>query len=283
MTQPGTLYIVATPLGNLEDLTFRAARVLGEVDLVAAEDTRRTRVLLASRGLHPPLRALHGDSSAGEISALVAQLRAGKSLAYVSEAGTPGVSDPGAALVAAARAAGLTVVPIPGAAAAAVAFSVAGFSTAGFLLAGFVPRRKSDRRAFLARWTAQDLPVVLFESPQRILATLADLAELIPERTVVIARELTKAFEQIVAVPAARAAEALSPEQVRGEFTLVIEGARQAPEAPAAASETDLAAAIALLQEAGTPRKTVAQVLQLLTPLSRNEAYKRAGGVRDES
>jgi 16S rRNA (cytidine1402-2'-O)-methyltransferase len=281
MTQPGTLYIVATPLGNLEDLTFRAARVLGEVDLVAAEDTRRTRILLAARGLHPPLRALHGDSSPGEVAALVAQLRQGKSVAYVSEAGTPGVSDPGAALVAAAREAGVTVVPIPGPAAAAVAFSVSGFSAPGFVFAGFVPRAQQERHDFLTRWTAQDLPLILFESPQRILATLRDLGEVVPERTVVIGRELTKQFEQIVAVPAAQAAEALAPEQVRGEFTLVVEAAPHAPGAVGPA-EADLAEAIARLAEAGVPRKTLAQVLQLLTPLSRNEAYRRAGGAQDD-
>ena len=276
-TSPGTLYVVATPLGNLEDLTFRALRVLGEVDLIAAEDTRRTRKLLAHFDLHVPLRALHGDSSPAEIAALVRLLGAGQSVAYVSEAGTPGVSDPGAALVAAAREEEVPIVPIPGAAAAAVAFSVAGLPAAGFIFAGFVPRGDKDRREFLSRWTARELPLVLFESPQRILETLGELAALVPERQVIIARELTKQFEQIVSVPAAEAAEALTPEQVRGEFTLVVAASPDAAVEALPLSEEKLAEAIELLSEAGVPRKTIAQVLQALTPLSRNEAYKRAG------
>ncbi len=277
-TQAGILYVVATPLGNLEDLSFRALRVLGEVGLIAAEDTRRTVKLLAHYGLQKPLRALHGDSSPGDIAALVGLLRQGQSVAYVSEAGTPGVSDPGAALVQAAREADVAIVPIPGPAAATAAFSISGLSATGFVFGGFVPRKRQEAREFLARWTAQELPLVVFESPQRILETLRELAALVPERQIIIARELTKQFEQTLACPAVEAPQALAPEQVRGEFTLVIAGAPSPPPATSVPEEK-LAEAVALLREAEVPRKTIAQILQILTPLSRNEAYRRAGGL----
>jgi 16S rRNA (cytidine1402-2'-O)-methyltransferase len=272
----GTLYIVATPLGNLEDLTFRAARLLAEVDLLAAEDTRQTRKLLARYGISTPLRSLHGHSRPGAVAGLVQALRAGQSVAYVSDAGSPGVSDPGAELVAAARAAGAPVVPLPGPSAPAAAMSVAGLAAAGFLFAGYAPRAAGERREFLRQWTAQELPLILFEAPHRILETLAALAELVPERQIVICREMTKQFEQIVACRAAEAPGCLSEEQVRGEFTLVVEGegAVQARALQADAAAVD--AAVQELAAAGVPRKTIARVLQGLTGMTRNEAYRRA-------
>ncbi|HEY3397336.1 MAG TPA: 16S rRNA (cytidine(1402)-2'-O)-methyltransferase [Armatimonadota bacterium] len=273
----GTLYLVATPLGNLEDFTFRAVRILREVSVIAAEDTRHTRKLLAHYEIHRPLRSLHDHSLPRDIAALVALLEAGESVAYVSDAGSPGVSDPGAELVAAARAAGIEqIVPLPGPSAVATAFSVAGLTAPGFIFAGFPPRTAQDRREFLQRWTAQPLPVILFESPHRVRATLEELAELLPEREVVIARELTKQFEQVLSLPAAEAATALAEDQWRGEFTLVVAGAPRGA-AAAGPSEDALNQAIRYLTAAGLPRKTIGLVLQLLTPLSRNEAYRKAG------
>ena len=275
-SSPGTLYLVATPLGNLEDLTFRAARILGEVALIAAEDTRQTRKLLARYGLSTPLRPLHGHSRESAVAALVRVLVEGQSVAYVSDAGSPGVSDPGAELVAAARAAGVPVVPLPGPSAPATAMSVAGLAAAGFIFAGYPPRAAGERRDFLRRWTAQELPLILFEAPHRIRETLAALAELIPERQIIICREMTKQFEQIVACSASEAPTCLSEEQVRGEFTLVIEG-EGGVRAPALQAEAGgVAAAISELVAAGVPRKTIAHVLQELTGMSRNDAYRRA-------
>lgn len=274
--KPGILYLVATPLGNLEDLSFRAVRLLREVDLIAAEDTRTTRKLLAHYDIHPPLHSLHGDSREREVAALVRLLEEGQSVAYVSEAGTPAVSDPGAELVQAAQEAEICVVPIPGPCAPATAFSVAGLSAAGFIFAGYPPRQHQARYEFLERWTNQELPLILFESPRRVLALLKHLADIVPERQVIIARELTKQFEQIVACPAAKAPSALSEDQLRGEFTLVIAGADKPP-ALTTTSEEDLTEAVRLLREGSVPRKTIAQILQLLTPLSRNEAYRKAG------
>ncbi len=271
----GTLYVVATPLGNLEDLTFRAARMLAEVSVIAAEDTRQTRKLLARYGISTPLRSLHGHSREGAVRALVGRLREGQSVAYVSDAGSPSVSDPGAELVAAARAAGVEVVPIPGPSAPAAAMSVAGMTAAGFIFAGYPPRGVGERREWLRRWTALEPPLILFESPHRIRDTLAQLAALVPERQMAICREMTKQFEQIVAAPAAEAAGRLSEEQMRGEFTLVVEGGGEARER-AAAGEAEVAEAVQVLAEAGVPRKTVGKVLQLLAGLSRNEAYRAA-------
>ena len=271
----GTLYIVATPLGNLEDFTYRAARVLAEVSVIVAEDTRQTRKLLTRYGISTPLRPLHGHSRESAVTALVALLCEGQSLAYVSDAGSPGVSDPGAELVAAARAAGVPVVPLPGPSAPSTAFSVAGMSAAGFIFAGYVPRSAGERREFLRRWTAQELPLVVFEAPHRIRETLAALAEIVPDRTVVLCREMTKQFEQIAAVPAAESPHALTEEQTRGEFTLVIEG-EGAARAPALQDVAEVAEAVRLLAEAEVPRKTIARVLQGLTGMSRNEAYRTA-------
>jgi 16S rRNA (cytidine1402-2'-O)-methyltransferase len=274
-SSPATLYIVATPLGNLEDLTFRAARILGEVDLLAAEDTRQTRKLLTRYGINTPLRPLHGHSRESAVAALVRALLAGQSIAYVSDAGSPGVSDPGAELVAAARAAGVPVVPLPGPSAPATAMSVSGLPAAGFLFAGYVPRAPGERREFLRKGTAQQLPLILFEAPHRIVETLAALAELVPERQIIICREMTKQFEQIAACPAAQAPTCLTEEQIRGEFTLVVEGAADSPE-PAGAGPAQVAAVVRELAQAGVPRKTIAHVLQELTGMSRNEAYRRA-------
>ena len=286
--QLGTLFVVATPLGNLEDFSVRAARTLSEVSVIAAEDTRQTRKLLARNGISTPLRSLHGHSRAGAVTGLVSLLREGQSVAYVSDAGSPGLSDPGAELVAAAREAGVRVVPIPGPSAPAAAFSVAGMAAAGFVFAGYPPRAVGERREFLQRWTATELPLVLFEAPHRIRETLTALADLVPERQVVICREMTKQFEQIVAAPAKDAAGLLSEEQVRGEFTLVVEGegavrtANRNSPSRALQGEAEVAEAVTLLAAAGVPRKTVAQVLQLLAGMSRNDAY-RASVEEDES
>lgn len=278
--EPGTLFLVATPLGNLEDFTFRAVRVLQEVDLIAAEDTRRSRKLLSRYGIHTPLRSLHGHSRAQEVERLVDLLRQGQSVAYVSDAGSPAVSDPGAELVRAAREAGIRAVPIPGPSAPAAAFSIAGLEAPGFVFAGYPPRKPAERRDFLRRWTAQELPLILFEAPGRVSATLRELAALVPERRLVIAREMTKQFEQIVACSAAEAPQALAEEQLRGEFTLVVEGAEDLTQARGRQAPDDarMAEAVALLAAAGVPRRTIAQVLQLLASLTRNEAYRMAGG-----
>lgn len=223
--QPGHLYIVATPIGNLRDLGLRALDVLKTADLIAAEDTRTSQGLLHAYGIQAHLVALHEHNEEAAAARLVQDLRAGKSVAYVSDAGTPGISDPGARLVRAVRGAGLPIVPVPGPSAVATALSVAGLE-GPWLFLGFLPAKGSARRKALEPW--RDLPcaLVLYEAPHRIHETVADLAAVLGgERRILFARELTKRFEQLHACPLAEAAAWLEADDnhARGEFVLVLE------------------------------------------------------------
>lgn len=224
----GTLYIVATPIGNLEDLTLRALRVLKEADAIASEDTRTTRKLLAHYQISKPLMAVFEYTSPEKLGRIVDSLNEGKRIAYVTEAGTPGISDPGARLVALAHAAGISVVPIPGASAVAAAASVAGFSTDRFCFAGFLPRKPSKRRKAIEELGARSEPIILFESPHRIRETMADLAQILGDRRAVLARELTKLYEEIRAGTVLEIKTLIDSTEPRGEYTLVI-----APSEPA--------------------------------------------------
>lgn len=221
---PGVLYLVATPIGNLEDITLRALRVLREVDLVAAEDTRRTRHLLTHFGISTPLTGLreHNERTAG--SALVAKLQAGHSIALVSDAGTPLVSDPGAGLVKQARSAEIRVEAVPGASAPLTALVASGLADEGsgaFLFLGFMPNRSRDRDEFLATIADSRVPVVFFEAPHRIRETTRLLAGLNPERRVALCRELTKVHEVIAVRRCAELSDVESDD--RGEYTVVVE------------------------------------------------------------
>jgi 16S rRNA (cytidine1402-2'-O)-methyltransferase len=225
----GVLYVVATPIGNLEDISLRALRVLREVDLVACEDTRRTRVLLAHHGIATPTTSYHEHNARVRGPELVGRLLEGRSVALVTDAGTPGLSDPGFRLVREARAAGVTVVPVPGPSAVAAALSASGLPADRFVFEGFLPVKPGRRLNRLRALAALEMTVVLYEAPHRILATLDAVAQVFGDREIVVARELTKQFEEITAAPAAahraRLAAAGPP---RGEFTLVIPG-RPAP------------------------------------------------------
>jgi 16S rRNA (cytidine1402-2'-O)-methyltransferase len=223
--EPG-LYVVATPIGNLGDVTQRAVETLREADVVAAEDTRVTRGLLTHLGIGAKLVALHAHNERGAAQKVIGWLGEGKRVALVSDAGTPAVSDPGAVLVAAVRAAGHRVVPIPGPSALTTALSAAGVEADGVVFAGFLPARGSERRERLAQLAAGPWAIALFESPHRVAQTLADLHVALGDRDVVIARELTKKFEAIARVPLAGAREWIEadPDRTRGEFVLVVEG-----------------------------------------------------------
>jgi 16S rRNA (cytidine1402-2'-O)-methyltransferase len=198
---PMPLYVVATPIGNLEDLSFRALRVLREVDLIAAEDTRRTSKLLAHYEIRRPLISLREHNEVRETPRLLARLERGESIALVSDAGTPGISDPGARLVRSARERKLTVVPVPGPSAVAAALSGAGFAADRFVFLGFPPRGGEDRKEWLAQLAEETRTVVFFEAPHRIRKTLADLAPNLGDRQIVVARELTKTHEEWVDSP----------------------------------------------------------------------------------
>lgn len=216
----GQLVMVATPIGNLEDMSRRAARMLGEADVVLAEDTRRTRALLAHLGIaNKQLVRLDAHVEQQVASRWAERIALGERIAVVSDAGTPAISDPGAALVRAAARLGIAVVPIPGPSAVAAALAASGMPADRFRFFGFPPRKGAARRAMLAQIDASEETVVLFESPQRTSRTLAELAERMPEREAVVARELTKLHEELVRGPLARLA---APREWRGEITIVL-------------------------------------------------------------
>ena len=225
---PGTLFVVATPIGNLGDLSPRALETLRTVGAVCAEDTRRTRQLLSHFGLDRPLVALHEHNEEAVATRLVARLASGESLALVSDAGTPLVSDPGYRLVRGAREAGIRVSPLPGACAAIAALSVAGLASDRFAFEGFLPAKAHARRDRLQRLASEQRTLVLYESSHRIDATLDDLCESFgADRPAVLARELTKLFETVLdgTLDEIRACVAEDPDQRRGEFVLVVQGA----------------------------------------------------------
>jgi 16S rRNA (cytidine1402-2'-O)-methyltransferase len=219
------LYVVATPIGNLEDVTARAVRILGEVSAIAAEDTRITSRLLARHGIRKPLISYRAPVERRGLPRVMSALDEGD-VALVSDAGSPTLSDPGQALVEAAWAAGHTVVPIPGASAITAALSVAGYGGPGFTFIGYLPRKPGEIRRLLAGIADDPRPVVAFESPYRVRKSLALVAEVLPERHLTVGRELTKLHEQVLRGPAAEVLAALG-DPPRGEFTLVISGAQR--------------------------------------------------------
>ncbi|UJF24686.1 16S rRNA (cytidine(1402)-2'-O)-methyltransferase [Suttonella sp. R2A3] len=223
----GTLYIVATPIGHLQDFSARALDILHQVDVIACEDTRHSRRLLESYGIDQPLLALHQHNEHSAASGLLNRLKEGGDVALISDAGTPLISDPGQWLTQAALAEGVRVSPIPGASSVMAALSVSGLPADQFVFAGFVPSKKGERERFIADFAASSLTTVMFETPHRIAATLAELAkQLNGQRELVIARELTKQFEQIVRLPLAEAEAWLAEDsnRSRGEFVLLLAG-----------------------------------------------------------
>ena len=260
-------------MGNLQDITLRALAVLRAVDVVAAEDTRHTRGLLAAHGINTPLIAAHEHNEAKAAEQIAARLAAGEQVAFVSDAGTPGVSDPGARVVAHLRAAGHPVVPVPGPSAVVAALSVAGFIEGGFHFVGFLPPKSAARRSRLeALCDAPDV-TVFYEAPHRVRDTLLDMAAVFGDaREVVIARELTKRFEQIVRLPLGEVATWLDEDanRARGEFVLLVAGAP-----PAEGLDAEAERVLALLL-AELPVKSAARLAADITGQSKNALYQRA-------
>ncbi len=269
------LYVVPTPLGNLADLSTRAMATLCAVRWIAAEDTRHTGPLLKHIGATAKLIAAHEHNENEAAERIVALLAKGEAVALVSDAGTPGISDPGARIVAAARAAGHRIVPLPGPCAATTALSAAGLSEAHFYFAGFLPAKSAQRRATLA--SLRDLPaaLVFYEAPHRIIDALEDMVAVLGgSRSLVIARELTKLFESIHACPLTEATAWLKtdPNRQKGEFVLIVSGA-------AASQQGDLTEAervLELLLAEGLPVKQAARLSMAITGASRNELYRLA-------
>jgi 16S rRNA (cytidine1402-2'-O)-methyltransferase len=279
----GALYVVATPIGNLADLTLRAIHVLGVVDAVACEDTRVSGALLSRLGLHKPLLALHQHNEKSASAGVIERLARGERVAYMSDAGTPAVSDPGAALVAAVGAAGHTVVPLPGASSVVAALSAAGDAhAAGFSFLGFLPSKAGERDTALAAIAQQGaLSVVLFEAPHRIEAVLQAIAVAMPTRTLTIARELTKQFESLATMAAAHAPAWLAADanRARGEFVLVLHAQ---PTPPVGQGQTLPADAERTLQLLLTelPLKQAVSLAAAITLAPRNALYQRALALR---
>jgi len=267
------LYVVATPLGNLGDLSARAIEVLRTVPVVAAEDTRRTRGLLEHLGAHPELHSFHAHSPERRLEMLLEILSAGRDVALVSDAGTPGVSDPGTDLVRAARDAGHVVVPIPGPSAIATVLSASGLAADRFLFLGFVPRRGTDRARLLARAAAEEWSVVFYEAPGRVVELLEDLMELAgPRRRATVGRELTKLHEDIRHGSLEELVRHFVATEPRGEFTVVLEGTG-VPPAEADRTEEATTSARQLLAD-GITRREASQRIAAEFGLSRNDAYR---------
>jgi 16S rRNA (cytidine1402-2'-O)-methyltransferase len=272
----GALYVVATPIGNLADMTLRGVHVLALVDAVACEDTRVTGGLLRHLGLDKPLLALHEHNESRAAATVIDRLRQGQRIAYASDAGTPAISDPGAALVEAVRAAGHRAIPIPGASSAVAALSVAGDAAAsGFRFAGFLSSKAGERRAELE--ALGPATAVLFEAPHRIAALAQALASHLPQRTVTLCRELTKQFETVhtLAAAALPAWLAEDPNRTRGEFVVVIH-AESAGEPASADLPPEAERALTVLLEGGLPLKQTVSIAAALTGASRNRLYARA-------
>ena len=220
----GLLYVVATPIGNLEDITLRAVRILREVDVIAAEDTRHTRKLLAHLDIHTPLTSFHAHSGTARLERILRTLEEGKSVALVTDAGTPGIADPGQPLIAAAVERGIPVVPVPGPTAVAAAVSIAGFSGSMFCFLGFLPGRSSRRKRLLQ--SVADLPftLVIYASPYRLIEDLETCRTCLGNREIVVARELTKVHEEVLRGTITEMLAHFAENQPRGEFTLVVCG-----------------------------------------------------------
>ncbi len=272
----GTLYVVATPIGNLDDITLRALQVLRTVDLIACEDTRHTRVLLERHGIRTPLVSYHEHNEDRRAPELLAHLRAGRSVALVSDAGTPILSDPGFVLVRRAVEEGIPVVPVPGPSAITAALSVAGLPPDRFVFLGFLPRRRAARRRLLAEVAALPWTLVAFEAPHRVEETLADVAAVLGERPVALVRELTKAFEEVLRGPASAVLAAVRERLIRGELTLVIGGAPGTPEAAGTPQAPGAAEALRALLGAGVSVREAARAVARSCGISRRDAYRLA-------
>jgi 16S rRNA (cytidine1402-2'-O)-methyltransferase len=270
----GTLYLVATPIGNLEDITLRALRVLKEADIIACEDTRHTRVLLDHYGIKGKLTSYHEHNERARAEELVAMIEAGRSIALVSDAGTPAISDPGFRLARLASERGATVVPIPGAAAFVAALVASGLPTDEFFFGGFLPARSTQRRARLTEVRAIPSTLIFYEAPHRVAESLQDAREILGEREAAVARELTKLHEEIVRGRLSELAERFgSTEAARGEMVVVID--RHVLEEAKQDSAEDVAARVAALEGEGLDARAALKRVARELGLSRSEAYRR--------
>ncbi|MEA1970390.1 MAG: 16S rRNA (cytidine(1402)-2'-O)-methyltransferase [Thermodesulfobacteriota bacterium] len=284
--QKGTLYIVSTPIGNLEDITLRAIRILREVKLIAAEDTRRTKILLDAYGIGTSLTSLHDRNELKKSVHLIARLNEGMDIAYVSDAGTPGISDPGYIFVKQAVSESIRVVPVPGPVAAVAALNVSGLPMDSFVFFAFLPSRRGKRRQLLESIKEESKTMVFYESPNRLVAALQDVNEIFGDRQIAVSRELTKIYEETLRGTVSEVSESLRRKKIKGEITLVISGAardrvgysaeeirarfQEAREDPSSSTKDIINA---LSEELDMPRKEIyRQVIDFIKEDSNNEA-----------
>jgi len=280
----GTLYLVATPIGNLEDITHRAVRVLGEVDLIACEDTRHTRKLLNHYGINTKTISYHEHNERERAVELIEQLQSGLSVALVTDAGMPSISDPGFRLTRAAIESELRVVPIPGANALTTALVASGLPTDEFFFGGFLPSRSGARRARLAELRSVPATLIFYEGPHRIAATLRDACEILGEREAVVARELTKLHEELARGRLSELAERFEDaENARGEIVLIIDRTVIGGEADARELGLTIGGVVAQFEEAGLDHRAALKKAARELGLSRDEAYRRLVAERERT
>lgn len=276
--RPGRLFVVATPIGNLGDITLRALEILDEVEVVLAEDTRRTRKLLSHFDLHTPLESLHEHNEAGKVAGLVERLQDGASMALVSDAGTPVISDPGYPLVRAAVEAGIDVVPVPGASAVLASLVASGLPPDRFTFVGYLPRKTAARRRELEGLAGAPETLIFLEAPRRLTAMLSDAAEVLGPRRATVARELTKVHEEFLRGTLPDLARRLEGREIRGEVTVCVAGATGGADGPAGqpekvASEEDLVNHYRRLLKDDVERNEALRAVAERFGLSRNEVY----------
>jgi 16S rRNA (cytidine1402-2'-O)-methyltransferase len=268
----GRLYVVATPIGNLEDITLRALRVLKEVDAIAAEDTRHTQKLLAHYNIRTPLVSYHEHNEKSKARELVDELKSGKTIALVTDAGTPTISDPGYRLIVEAIGADIGIVPIPGASAVATALAASGLPTDRFVFEGFLSAKQKERRARLQELSGEARTLVFYEAPHRLLESLGDMRNLLGDREIVIARELTKLHEEFFRGALSAAIEKFSATGARGEITLLVQGVREST----AISVERLKAEIGQLKAQGLRVKEIAEMLGEKYAVAKRDVYRLA-------
>lgn len=279
LSESGILYVVATPIGNLEDVTLRAVRILKEVNLIAAEDTRRTKKLLRAYDIQTPLTSLYDQNERWKSTFLIAKLKEGLDVAYVSDAGTPGISDPGYILIRRAIENDIRIIPVPGVSAVIAALSVSGLPMDAFIFYGFLPSKPGKRKEFLESIECEQKTVIFYESPRRLLATLQEMESVFGDRNIVVSREMTKVFEEVLRGSIPQVMAKLQGRVIKGEVTLVVAGKEKIStdysdeeicdrfellRKDADLSRRDIIAKLA--SEMGMPRKKVYRVINILFP-----------------
>jgi 16S rRNA (cytidine1402-2'-O)-methyltransferase len=277
--EKGKLYLVGTPIGNLEDITLRALRVLREADLIAAEDTRRARKLLSRHDIHTTVTSYHGHNEREKAESIANEVEAGKSVALVTDAGMPGVSDPGFRAVEECARRGLEVEVVPGPSSLTAALALSGLALDSFRYEGFIPRKRGERRSRLVYLLREGEALVFYEAPHRILETLGDLAELAPEREVVVTRELTKVHEEVLRGTAEKLLASLGGEKTRGEFVVIVAPGEEgeAPPLP------ELAGEVGKLIDEGLPTREAVRAMAKKHGVSQREVYNAWLERKDEN